>query len=289
MPRGLGRGLSALIPDAPADVPQRTGDGSLLEVPLERIRPNPLQPRRAFPKEELDALADSIREHGLLQPLVVTRCVDGAYELIAGERRLRASQLAGLAAVPIVVREGEVSEQEKLELAVIENVQRQNLNAIDRALAYEQLQRDFGLTQEVIAQRLSISRSSVAHAVRLLVLPLDIQDAVRDGRISEGHAKVLTGMTNPAEQRAWFERILAQGTPVAEVSRAAQAQRDKPSRRTSEPRAKDANIAAKERALQQRLQARVRITPKADGGGVIAVTYSDAEELSGIMGTIGVR
>lgn len=280
-PRGLGRGLSALIPGAPAPI-SRDRSGAL--VALDDIVPNPHQPRRSFDPEELAALTASIRTHGILQPLVVSARSDGTYELIAGERRLRAARLAGMSAVPVVIRDGEPDDRTKLELALIENVQREDLNPIDRAEAFRQLQEQFGLTQEEVAVRVGISRSAVAHTLRLLVLPEDMRHAVRDHVIAEGHAKVLAGIADPAEQRAWFERIRTQQLPVATVAAAIRPSATSPQggdrRRSSMPL--DPNLRAKALALQQRLGARVRITPQGLGGR-ITIEYADAEELAGIL------
>lgn len=258
----------------------------MLVVPPERIHSNPRQPRREFPAEELAELAASLKTHGLLQPIVVTVRSDGAYELIAGERRLRAAKLAGLATIPVIVRDGEHSERTKLELALIENVQRQDLNPIDRARAYEELQKDFGLTQEEIAVRVGLARSSIAHALRLLALPQDMQQALRNGEISEGHAKLLAGMTDAAEQRAWFDRIQQQRLPVAAVA-AARVPSPR-AHRSGTPSTGDPNLQAKEAALRQHLGAKVRITPKGHGG-TITIDYFSAEELAGIVRTIITR
>jgi len=283
-PHGLGRGLSALIPGAPPPPEPVRNAQTLRAVPPEQIHPNPQQPRRSFPAEELEQLVASIRQHGILQPLVVTERPDGEYELIAGERRLRAATIAGVATVPVVVRDDAPDERAKLELALIENVQRQDLNPIERAIAYRQLHEEFGLTQEAVATRVGIARSSVAHTLRLLALPRDMQDAVASGKLSEGHAKVLLGMSDPAEQRAWFQRILEQRLPVAAVT----AERTRASRPSSvaPSRTGDPNVRAKELALQQRLGAKVRIAPRTDGGGAITIEYTDTEELQGIIGTI---
>lgn len=289
-PRGLGRGLSALIPSAGAPVPQPsvrpyTPTAGVLVVPPEQIAPNPMQPRREFPPEELAALSASIRTHGVLQPLVVTRRADGSYELVAGERRLRAAKLAGLATVPIVVRDGMVDERTKLELAVIENIQRQDLNPIDRAAAYRELADAFAMTQEDIAERIGVSRSAVAHALRLLALPDDMQVALRAGKLSEGHAKVLVGMSDPKEQRAWFARILAGGVSVAAAADGTKSARRQRLvvRHDRSSQESDPNLRAKALALQQALGARVRIAPNGGGGGAITIEYGDAEELSGIV------
>lgn len=287
MPSGLGRGLSALIPGAPVPEPPRE-ERTTLTVPVERIHPNPLQPRREFPAEELESLAASIRQHGVLQPLVVSARADGTYELVAGERRLRAAKLAGLTAVPVVIWNGEHDDRAKLELALVENIQREDLNPMDRAVAFRQLQEEFGLTQEAIAQRVGIARSSVAHALRLLALPADMQAAVTRGELSEGHAKLLAGMADATEQRAWFERILQQRLPLATVASATTAagvrRRGRPP--GSGRKAGDPNIRARELDLQRQLGAKVRIAPRITGGGTITIEYTDAEELDGILRTV---
>lgn len=286
-PRGLGKGLSALIPSASAPMAV-SGDTRALVVPPERIHPNPRQPRREFPAEELAGLADSLRTHGVLQPLVVTRRTDGAYELIAGERRLRAAKLAGLATVPVIVRDTPPDDRGKLELALIENVQRLDLNPVDRAMAYRELTDEFGLTQEEAAQRVGVSRSAVAHALRLLDLPPDMQAALRSGKLTEGHAKLLVGMTDAGEQRAWFQRIIENKMPVAAVAEGAKgaARKRHPVIRRGGSLGSDPNLHAKQLALQRVLGAKVTITPNASGGGVIAIAYSDAEELEGIVEAI---
>lgn len=299
-PHGLGRGLSALIPGAPS-IASAKGGAASSEAPLhatppgsssvfmvspERIHANPLQPRQAFAHDELEQLAVSLRTHGMIQPLIVSVRADGEYELIAGERRLRASKLAGLAVVPVIVRDGAPDDRGKLELALTENIQRQDLNPVERALAYRQLQDEFRLTQEDIAAQVGVARSSVAHALRLLILPVDMQDALRSGVLTEGHAKILAGITDAREQRAWFDRIREQHLPVSAVAAARSPQpKERPTRRQDGPLSHDPNLRAKEIALQQRLGAKVSITPRG-GGGEIAIEYSDPEELRGIVRTI---
>lgn len=185
---GLGRGLASLIP-------QRSNDGSI-EIPIERIARNPYQPRKRVEQAELEQLAASIREHGVIQPVLVTETL-GGYQLIAGERRLRAAHLAGLDRVPAVVRQ--LAGRAQLEVALVENVQREDLNPIEEALAYRQLMSEFGLTQEQVAERVSRARPTVANTVRLLELEPTAQAAVADGSVSAGHARALVGL--PAEQQ----------------------------------------------------------------------------------------
>jgi len=290
-PRGLGRGLAALIPGAPSSESVSRAaappPSATLAVPPERIHENPFQPRQTFAPDALERLAASIREHGILQPLVVSARADGEYELIAGERRLRAARIAGLTAVPIIVHGNASDDRTKLELALIENIQRQDLNPIECAIAYRRIQEEFGLTQEDIAERVGVARTSVAHALRLLTLPPDMQDAVRSGTVSEGHAKVLVGIADPREQRAWFERIITAHLSVAAVATATREAGARPRGRSTErvPTG-DPNLRARALALQQRLGAKVRITADANGGGSIAIAYSDSEELQGILRAI---
>ena len=225
----LGRGLGALLggspiakPPTPVSIPapvpeaQRAPDvGERVQrVALERLHPCPLQPRKDFPPETLRELADSIQEQGIVQPLIV-RERDGALELIAGERRWRAAQLLGLSEVPVIVRPAD--DRSVLELALIENLQRENLNAIEEANGYAQLIAQFGLKQEEAAAKVGKSRAAVANALRLLKLPSTVQAAIRDGRLSVGHAKVILGLANENLQRRAAERILKAGLSVRQT------------------------------------------------------------------------
>ena len=196
----------------------------ILEVNINSIVPNPWQPRRAFSNEELQGLADSIKMYGILQPLVVTEHSDGHYRLIAGERRFRAAKLAGLKQVPAIIREA--TNEEQLELALVENIQRQDLNAIERARAYRRLITEFKLTQEKVAQRLGKARSAVANTLRLLDLSEEMQGAVASGRITEGHAKVIVGL--PAVlQKKFFDKVVQHGLSVRETEHLAREQRQR--------------------------------------------------------------
>lgn len=199
---GLGRGLASLIPAAPEDLGSPAVGASVREVAIERIVANPYQPRRGFDEADLEALADSIRTHGVLQPVLVTDTPEGL-RLIAGERRLRASQLAGRTTIPVVIRSAD--EQQQLALALVENLQRADLNALDEALAFRRLIDEFGLTQEQVAQQVGRSRAAIANTLRLLAVAPALQDALRAGRITEGHARALAGMSRHDDQ----ERLLA--------------------------------------------------------------------------------
>jgi len=191
------------------------GNGSLL-VPISKILANPYQPREQFDHQHLEELLDSVKRHGILQPLVVTRKANGAYALIAGERRLRAAEMAGLTEVPVVLREN-VDNSALLELAVIENVQRADLNPIEEAHAYQRLSDGFGLTQEEVAQRVGKSRAKVANIVRLLTLPKEIQDGLKAGKITEGHGKVLAGLSSEADQLRVYGQIAMHSLTVSET------------------------------------------------------------------------
>ena len=219
--RGLGRGLDALIaPDASADVTIDGTPAGHLEVELDRVAPNPRQPRAHFDEVALADLADSIRAHGVLQPLVVTVIHEPGggpphYQLIAGERRLQAARIAGLVRVPVTVRDA--TPREQLELAIVENVQRADLNALEAAVAYRQLATEFGMTQEEIGRRVGRSRHTVANTLRLLNLPPSVQQDVRDGDLSEGHARALLSLPDAARIRQVATRAIHEGLSVRQV------------------------------------------------------------------------
>jgi ParB family chromosome partitioning protein len=224
--RGLGRGLDALIPTDPEQQPQVKDDvwdatrGGLVEVPVDAVQPNPRQPRFSINENELAELAASIREHGLIQPLIVTRLgplssEESGYQLIAGERRWRAAHLAGLARVPVVVKEA--APQEILELALVENLQRADLNPLEEAQAYRQLIDEFGLTQEQVATRVGKSRVAVTNTLRLLRAPQAVQQALLAGEIHEGHARALLTLETAAAQEAALVTVVKQGLNVRQT------------------------------------------------------------------------
>ena len=215
---GLGRGLSALIKDTPAAVPTvaASPSGAPLLIEAMSIRPNPFQPRRTFVREAMDELVASVREHGVLEPLLVRKVEDG-YELIAGERRWRAAQEAGLKQVPVVVRDA--TDLQALEIGLIENLQRADLNVIEEAEGYQALAQTFKLTQDEIAQKVSKARASVANALRLLSLPKEVKKFLSEGLISAGHAKVLLSLATEPEQCRMAERIIKEGVSVRELEK----------------------------------------------------------------------
>ena len=252
------------------------GTGTALSVPIEKVVPNPHQPRIQFSEEKLMELAQSIKEHGILQPLIVTR-VGENFELIAGERRLQAAKIVGLAEVPVMLREAE--NQEKFELAIIENIQRHDLNPIEEARAYERLSKEFELSQESIAKKMGRSRSAIANTMRLLQLPVDIQRAVADDKISEGHAKALLAIENPEKQRALFDLIVQQGLTVRETETKSREISTKPPRKTL---SKDPEVEARESTLSEIFGTKVRIA-KTGVGGMIRIDYFSDEEFRNIF------
>lgn len=281
----LGKGLSSLIPQQKKVrdiirketglVPQKKD--VVLQIPLSEIVPNSEQPRKEFKHQDLEDLVASIKKHGILQPLVVTEKSDGGYELIAGERRLRASQIAGLSTVPAIVRTA--TQQEKLELALIENIQRQALNAIEEAYAYSRLMEEFNLTQAEVADQVGKSRPAVANTIRLLDLPQVIQKALINGEINAGKARALLSLKDEKEQLEVFSSMAGKEMSVraleAEVSNKGAASRKGSVRR-------DPNLSAQERMLEDRLHTRVRITQKGERGTVV-IDYHTKEELKRII------
>lgn len=270
--RGLGRGLSALIGDeAGVNEPQARG-GRL--IPVAFIRPNPLQPRKSFRADELEDLASSIREKGVLQPILVrpVRGETNAYEIVAGERRWRAAQLAHLHEVPVIVRE--LSDSESLELAVIENVQRSDLNAMEEAAAYCDLIERFHYTQERIAQEVGKSRSHIANTMRLLKLPESVQTMIRDGALTAGHARTLIGAADP-ESRA--REILSSSLSVRQAEHRSKSRASSPSHVE-----KSADTKALETSLSNVLGLKVEILDKGATGGTVRIVYRTLEQLDDI-------
>jgi ParB family chromosome partitioning protein len=286
-PARLGRGLAALIPDSALDATD-TADHriTLRHVPLDEIRPNPEQPRIVFDVAELEELADSIRQHGILTPLVVRRS-EGRYVLIAGERRLRAAGLAGLQEVPVVVRDA-VTPREQLELALVENLQRADLDPIESARGYERLSREFGMTQDEIATRVGKDRATVANALRLLKLPESVLACVRDGRLSAGHARALVPLAeSPDELRSTVAKVLAQQLNVRAAERIVAQLTARPKAvRTAERERRGRTFEYATKVLSEALHTAVQLKPRADGGGQIVIEYHDAEELERLISSL---
>jgi len=274
----LGRGLAALIgdmdrPASPVQAPPVSPD---MRIPIELIAPNPRNPRRHFDDAELSDLTQSIREHGLVQPIIVRPLPEGRFELIAGERRWRASQRAGLDKVPAIVRE--VDDRVALELAIVENVQRSDLNPVEEALGYQQLMNEHGYTQADLGNVIGKSRSHVANTLRLLKLPPVIHDLINDGSLTAGHARALVTATDPA---GLAKRIVEQGLSVRQVETLAQAATSEKRSTAGKPKAgpeKDADMLALEKLLSDTIGLAVTIEHKA-AGGQIRINYSTLEQL----------
>jgi len=303
----LGRGLGALLgstpviarPETPPAAPVSAAPESppqpvtdtrdrVQRVKLDRIRPCPLQPRKSFSDEALRELADSIKEQGIVQPLIV-RERNGYFELIAGERRWRAAQLIGLGEVPVIVREAD--DRAVLEMALIENLQRENLNAIEEAQGYAQLISQFQLTQEEVATKVGKSRAVVANSLRLLKLSPAIQGFIRDGRISVGHAKVILGLTSEPNQKLAAERVIKEGLNVRQTEGLV-AKLQHPGRTVAKtglvvPLPGDAHVADLENKLRERFGTKVHLR-YANGKGSVEITFFSDDELERILQIAGI-
>lgn len=280
MSYGLGRGLNSLIP--PKKIIQAFSSGveaapqgvRLVDVPVKNIRPNPKQPREDFGYQDLEDLINSIKEHGILQPLVVTK-VDGEnYELIAGERRFRAAKFLNLRTVPAIVRTAK--DQEKLELALIENIQRKNLNPIEEGRAFQRLMDEFNLTQEEVAVRVGKSRPVIANTLRLLSLPEEIIQAIRSGKIKESHGRTLLSLPDERSQLRYFSKILKNEMTVRDVEGAVRKVKGVRQRKV------DPALAAKEELLRGVFGTKVEIKKRGTKGQIVIHFYSD-EEYSDII------
>lgn len=287
---GLGRGLASLIPPKKIQTNQEvvvstqalsaevhmvkneSVAGEMMDVSLTDIVPNPHQPRVYFSEDKLTELADSIREHGILQPLIVTKNSENKYELIAGERRFQAAKIAGISKVPVIIRAA--ANQEKFELAIIENIQRHDLNPMEEARAYRKLMDEFGMSQEAVAKKMGRSRSAIANVVRILQLPIEIQKALSDNQITEGHARALLALSNPEKQRALFEMILKDGLSVREVEAKAKevSVHSYKRNKTAEPKMKE-----KEEKLMEIFGTKVKIQQSGKGGKIVIEYYGDED------------
>ncbi|MEX2033015.1 MAG: ParB/RepB/Spo0J family partition protein [Candidatus Colwellbacteria bacterium] len=284
---GLGKGLGSLIPTATETNQPASQKENIFYVEVNKVKPNPNQPRRDFEEEGLKELAKSIKKYGVLQPLLVSKVEEESpkglnvfYHLIAGERRLRASQLAGLPQVPVIIRDDMDEEKDRLEVALVENLQRKDLNPVEEAEAYEHLSKEFGLTQKEIAEKVAKSREYVANAVRVLNLPKEMRDAVRSNKLSRSHAKALLAVSDEVKRKEMFGQILAGGVSSKEAeSMAASA---KPSKK---PANKSSKFIELEKNLEETLKAPVLIHT-ADKGGKIVIRFATLEELNTIAKSI---
>ena len=281
--RVLGRGLSALLSDRPM-----IANEEMIEIDIDLIEPNTLQPRTNFDEERLEELAQSIKSNGIIQPLLVRRLNGERFQLVAGERRWRAAQRAGLLRVPCVVRE--IPEDKILELALIENIQRQELNAIEEAHAYKRLIESLGLTQEMVAQRVGRDRTFITNYLRLLRLPEDIQQLVERDKLSMGHARALLGIDDPEIQRKVAKNVTEHGLSVRETERTIKRliNRENISLSTVATVSKeDANIKAAENKLRRKLSSKVRIIlDQTNVAGKIEIEFFDHNDLSRIYDLI---
>jgi ParB family chromosome partitioning protein len=266
--------LSALLSDRSATVSEE-----MVDIELDLIEPNTLQPRTNFDETRLEELAQSIRANGIIQPLLVRRVENGKYQLIAGERRWRAAQRAGLQNVPCVVKD--IPDDKILELALIENIQRQELNAIEEALAYKRLIESLGLTQEMVAQRVGRDRTFITNYLRLLRLPEEIQRMVEFEKISMGHARALLGVDDPIIQRKLADKIIAHGLSVRETERAIKKiiHGDEETKSSTSRHIEDANLKSAEGKLRRRLSSKVQIIMNQNQSGKIEIEFYDSNDL----------
>jgi ParB family chromosome partitioning protein len=255
-------------------IPQTTPGGAApVEIPISRIRGNPYQPRQRVEQKALESLAGSIAIHGVLQPVIVTEVLDG-YQLVAGERRVRAAQLAGLDHVPAIIRQ--MAERDQLAVAIVENVQRADLNAMEEAHAFRQLGEEFNLTQDEIAARVGRARSTVANTLRLLDMETSVQQALADGDITEGHARALAGAT-PAGQRQLVETVTNRGLSVRQTEELVRRLRERPAAKTGQMIDTDANMDRLEEDLRRALGTKVTLARSRKGGRIVIEYYSDEE------------
>jgi ParB family transcriptional regulator, chromosome partitioning protein len=274
----LGRGLGALIPSKPVaeppPPPAPVAGSGLMEVPIAQIAPNPYQPRKTFNEASIEELAHSVREHGIIQPLVVTRTGDNRYRLIAGERRFRAAQKAGLDTVPVVVKEA-MQDAQTLQVALIENIQREDLNPIEEALAYHQLHEEFHLTQEEISKRVGKERSTVANFLRLIKLPDSVKKLLASGQLSMGHARAILAVDSAKKQEQLADRVVRRNLNVRQTEMLAA----ESSPKAAEPeKEKDVFTRDAEDKLARTLRSKVEIDRKRRGG-IIHIRFTSEDEL----------
>ncbi len=287
--RALGKGLSALLgprtpsaePVAPAELQPPTEE--LLQVPVDQIDPNPLQARTIFQTERLQELSQSIKVNGVIQPLVVRRR-GGRYQLVAGERRWRAAKMAGLTRVPVIVQE--LSDEQLLEVTLIENIQREDLTAIEVARAFDRLVKELNLSHEEIASRTGKDRTTITNTLRLLRLPGDIQQLLSEHRLSMGHARAILGLPTVELQRQVAEKASSQGLSVRQVERLIQRMTESREPKSAEEVLADPNVKSAIQEMERVLGTRVRIVPKSDGRGRIEIEYYSAEDLNRVYDLI---
>ena len=279
----LGRGLDSLI--SVSDI-QTGGSSAINEIRIEDIKPNPHQPRRTFDEETLEELASSIRELGVVQPLSVRDMGDGSYQIIAGERRWRAANIAGLNSVPAYVRSA--SDSEVTEMALIENIQREDLNAIEVALAFRNLIDTYSLTQEQLSERLGKKRATIANHLRLLRLPAEIQLGLRDHKLDMGHARALLSVEDPKQQLKLYNQILKQGLSVRKVEELAkEVENNNPKEKSENLKADPGKWEDSQKRLSEKFGNKVKISQKGDGKGSITINFANTEALQKLLQVLG--
>jgi ParB family chromosome partitioning protein len=272
----LGRGLDALIS---TDLVKTQGSSSISEVPISRIHANPDQPRRDFDEESLQELAESIREIGIIQPITLRKIDDEHYQIIAGERRFRAAGIAGLKAIPAYIRTA--NDENVMEMALIENVQREDLNSMEIALACQNLLEMYNMTQEQLSSRIGKKRATIANYIRLLKLPAEIQVALKNKDIDMGHARALLAIDDPMKQLQLFHELTKYGYSVRMVEDKARQMNE--SKTTARKKASDKTLAPLERQLSKFLAAPVKVKANANGKGSISISFKDEDDLTRIM------
>jgi ParB family chromosome partitioning protein len=271
--KGLGKGLSALL------LPKKEVKEEIVEIPVDSIKPNPYQPRRNFDEEKLKEMAVTIKERGILEPLLVRKSA-GGYELISGERRLRAAKIAGLKKVPCVIKT--INDDEALEIALIENLQREDLNPVEEARAYKVLKDRFGMTQEEIAEKVGKDRATVANKMRLLKLPDEVLNGLVSGKISEGHAKVLLSLQTEREIVDFYRKIIKNSLSVRSLEKLVL-------KKGKEKREEDPNLKRVIKSLEELFQTKVRIGISSGGKGTIHIKFSSIDHLNDILEKMGIR
>ena len=281
--KALGKGLGALLPTRPPALTPENRPEDAVALPVDSIDPNPFQPRRLFQAERMAELAQSIRANGIIQPIVVRRSSD-RYQLVAGERRWRAAKLAGLTHVPVVVQQ--IPDERLLEVTLVENIQREDLNPIETAIAFERMMSELSLNAEEIGQRTGKDRTTIVNAVRLLQLPQDLQQLVAERRLSAGHARCLVSLPTPDLQREVAERAVAQGWSVRQIERTTQRMLEGRKAKHVDEVDGDPNVKAAIQELERVLGTKVRIVEKAKQKGRIEIEYYSADDLDRIYTTI---
>lgn len=280
----LGQGLDALLP-LEKSISTKDHHGNPTYVPVDSLAPNPYQPRRLFPEESLADLSNSIKEKGVIQPVLVRPTGTGMFEIVAGERRWRAARMAGFTSIPVIIRE--LSDSESLELSLIENLQRENLNPLDAAEAYETLIRKFSYTHEVLARRIGMDRTNITNHLRLLKLPDPIKEDLRQDRLSMGHARTLLALDSLTAQLRLSRKVVNHKLSVRDLERIVQNYKEKVKSAPTKAKEEDQEITALESALSRHLSTRVRVKTKSNESGKIEIHFHSRDELDRLLDIMG--